>query len=409
MKNLFLIAVVVLSFVACEKTEGHLNYGNVSTGGEISSPPPTPPDPSPQPTASGLAFAFGTNSAGQLGFAAPAMVAVPTALNDGHNWLQLSSLNEHTCGIDDQNDAYCWGDGYKGMLGNNSEDDKYTPTIVSGGLKWKSISAGNYHSCGITVDDEAYCWGWNRRGAIGDNTTVDRWIPALVLGGHTWKSISAGYDTTCGVTNAGVAYCWGDGGMAVTGNSDYGLQLQLGTPVAGGLSWESISLGLEHACGLTTAGVAYCWGSGGAGQLGDGVVWSWEEAPVPVLGGHTFKSLVSGQLHVCGITSSDAAYCWGLAWNGQLGDGVDYAAIFENENATPVLVAGGHTWKKIDPGYEQTCGITTSGDAYCWGRETSGQLGNNSTVGFEVSPVLVSGGHTWSDIVAGFEFAVGLQ
>ncbi len=405
MKNILLVAVVVLSSVACEKTEGHLNYGNVLNG-DISSNPPSPPAP-PPPVASGLAFAFGTNSMGKLGFAAPAMVSVPTALNDGHNWLQLSSLNDHSCGIDDQNDAYCWGSGYKGMLGNNSEDDKNIPTLVTGGHKWKSISAGFYHSCGITVADEAYCWGWNRRGAIGDNTTVDRWIPTPVLGGQTWKSISAGYDTSCGISSSGVAYCWGDGGMAVTGNSDLGLQLQLGVPVAGGLTWESVSLGVEHACALTTDSLAYCWGSGGAGQLGDGVDWSWEEAPVPVLGGHTFKHLVSGQKHVCGITSSDTAYCWGDAWRGQLGDGVDYSATFSS--ATPVLVAGGHSWKKIDPGYEQTCGITTSGEAYCWGRATSGQLGNGSTAGNELAPVLVSGGHTWSDIIAGSEFVIGLQ
>lgn len=408
MNKLLFIAVVMLTSVACEKTDGHLNYGNALPGGDITSNPPVPPDSTP-PVVSGVAFAFGTNSVGQLGFAAPAMVAIPTALNDGHDWLQLSSLNEHTCGIDDQNDAYCWGSGYKGMLGNNSEDDKNTPTIVSGGLKWKSISAGYYHSCGITVDDEAYCWGWNRRGAIGDNTTVDRWVPTLVLGGHTWKSISAGYDTSCGVNTSGVAYCWGDGGVAVTGNSDLGLQLQLGVPVAGGLTWESISIGPEHACGLTTDSLAYCWGYGGLGQLGDGVDYSWEEAPVPVLGGHTFKSLVSGLYHVCGITLTDAAYCWGYSEYGQLGDNIDYASTFIYNNATPVLVVGGHSWKKIDPGYQQTCGITTSGDAYCWGRQTSGQLGNNVSIGFEMSPNIVSGDHTWLDIVAGLGFAVGLQ
>jgi hypothetical protein len=34
--------------------------------------------------------------------------------------------------------------------------------------------------------------------------------------------------------------------------------------------------------------------------------------PVPVLGGLTFASVSAGELHTCGVTTSDDAYCWGL-------------------------------------------------------------------------------------------------
>ena len=38
--------------------------------------------------------------------------------------------------------------------------------------------------------------------------------------------------------------------------------------VAGGLSFASLDAGSRHTCGRATDGAVYCWGSGGAGQLG---------------------------------------------------------------------------------------------------------------------------------------------
>ena len=45
---------------------------------------------------------------------------------------------------------------------------------------------------------------------------------------------------------------------------------------------------------------------------------------------------------------------------------------------TPARVAGGHTWRNVSAGFSHTCGITTVGDAYCWGYGAMGQLGNGS-------------------------------
>ena len=82
--------------------------------------------------------------------------------------------------------------------------------------------------------------------------------------------------------------------------------------------------GLRSACGVTTAGAAYCWGWNFYGEVGDGTT-TLRGAPVVVAGGHLFRfsagsSSLSG-VHSCGVTTDNAAYCWGYNFYGQLGDG----------------------------------------------------------------------------------------
>ena len=65
--------------------------------------------------------------------------------------------------------------------------------------------------------------------------------------------------------------------------------------------------------------MAYCWGYNAFGQLGVGDTLR-RTAPTPVAGGLTFQSLAAGFDHTCGITTDGTAYCWGRNLQGQLGD-----------------------------------------------------------------------------------------
>ena len=81
-----------------------------------------------------------------------------------------------------------------------------------------------------------------------------------------------------------------------------------------------MSAGDSHTCGITGAGIAYCWGDNSKGQLGDGSV-SQRLAPVAVGGGHGFGGISAGNWHTCGVTPGLVAYCWGDNQYGALGDG----------------------------------------------------------------------------------------
>jgi len=69
--------------------------------------------------------------------------------------------------------------------------------------------------------------------------------------------------------------------------------------------------GVNHTCGLTATGEAYCWGSNAYGQLGD--IGGSRALPTnPVLGGHQFAELRSGDDNSCGRTVAGEVWCWGM-------------------------------------------------------------------------------------------------
>lgn len=93
--------------------------------------------------------------------------------------------------------------------------------------------------------------------------------------------------------------------------------------------------------------------------------------------------LLAPVTHTCGVTTSGAAYCWGYNGYGQLGTGD------KTNRVTPAPVADNLSVVYLDAGNSHTCGVTTSKVVYCWGQNGSGQLGDGSkTIRYE--PLAVS-------------------
>ena len=84
----------------------------------------------------------------------------------------------------------------------------------------------------------------------------------------------------------------------------------------------------------------------------------------------------------CGVTSAGEAHCWGGNGRGQLGDGT---TIDKN---VPVRVSGGLSFMSLSAGSNYVCGVTTTGEAYCWGNNSDGQLGDGTTT-TRLTPVRV--------------------
>ena len=172
------------------------------------------------------------------------------------------------------------------------------------------------------------------------------------------------------------------------------------------LVWISVSASADHTCGVTTSGAAYCWGHNGYGAFGNGVSSDNSAVPVAVSGGLTFRFLRAGYGYTpygtgytCGLTSTGRAYCWGANDYGRLGDGSFTGHL------TPVPVTGGLTYAGLTAFAFHTCAVTTSGGAYCWGENSAIDTSGAASI---TTPVAVTGGLTFASVTVGANHTCGL-
>jgi alpha-tubulin suppressor-like RCC1 family protein len=269
-------------------------------------------------TTAGAAHCWGANGLGTVGTGATSsgelspVPVLPTLT------FQTMSLNfGRSCGLTTAGVIACWG---IPPFGDGSSGNSVTPVSPQGSLTFKAIANARNHVCGLTTAGAAYCWGANDQHQIGDGTKTPRPTPVPVSGGLTFASITAGDDFTCGLTAAGAAWCWGWNLERQLGD---GTQTFRSIPVAvqGGIVFSSISAGAAFVCGLNGSGQAYCWGWNGGGQLGDPTAGASSGSPLAVSGGITFASISAGGDHACGVSTSSVTYCWGANTNSSLGDG----------------------------------------------------------------------------------------
>jgi alpha-tubulin suppressor-like RCC1 family protein len=90
--------------------------------------------------------------------------------------------------------------------------------------------------------------------------------------------------------------------------------------------------------------------------------------PSPVAGGLTFKAISPGWDHVCGVTTAGDAYCWGA---------LDYGPAFHIAKS-PERVPGDTKFDTISVGNGAACGIATDRQTMCWGTNDVAGAGNGS-------------------------------
>jgi alpha-tubulin suppressor-like RCC1 family protein len=360
-------------------------------------------------TPSGVAYCWGDNSSGQLGNGTTTNSATPVPVSGALSFATVSAGGNHTCGATSAGVAYCWGDNSSGQLGNGTTTNSAMPIVVAGGHMYAALSAGGRHTCGVT-GFTVFCWGDNSSGQLGNGTLTNSSVPVAIssVGGSTSILVSAGSNHTCmdtvvsaGLGFIGLVYCWGDNSSGQLGN---GTMTNSAVPVFTNYPQDPslLSAGTLYSCSLTaTSGVSsvvFCSGNNGAGQLGNGTMTN-SAAPVSVSGGFHFTSLSAGALHACSPVKSSVngtafsyMYCWGDNSSGQLGNGT------KTNSAVPIVVAGGLNFAAVSAGGRHTCGVIGIGSflpaaaaaVYCWGDNTFGQLGNSWTTSSPV-PVNVAG------------------
>ena len=316
----------------------------------------------------GRVACWGSTVKGQLGPVSGrglAWVDTPLEMESVHDVVALAAKANDTCVVFHDGGAMCFGE--------NSENPRRRLDGIQDAV---DVTIGRGHACVLRSTGRVACWGDNNYGQLGLGNNTPMSIPTAVLGLADVVAVKAGDFHTCARILNGSVYCWGlnSSGQLGTGNTTN----ENFPHLVPGVVAASLSLGSGHTCvgGYTLPGQVRCWGNNSYGQFGNNSTNSSllaTDAGVSIL----VASQSAGYAHGCFLGGEGAAYCAGWNEYGRLGCGsnslgpfLDLRRVMAGETRALSNVA------KISAGVGHTCAIKYSGEVYCWGNNSEGQLGN---------------------------------
>jgi alpha-tubulin suppressor-like RCC1 family protein len=304
-----------------------------------------------------------------------------TPVAQGETYTQIAGASYHSCAIYGSGGLHCWGFNASGQLGDGTTTDSAIPVVVPGLTGVTSVSTRWRHTCAV-AQGVVKCWGEGTAGQLGNGTTNSSLTPVPVIGLTTVSNqavaVAVGADFSCAhmqnvLTGASTVRCWGGNAFGQVGSGSALPQVFAPAIVSGLTGVIHLAAGWSTACAVT-GGTVRCWGSGGSGQFGIGALVNSSSVPAAAAIGIANATMVTvGTFHVCAANGTTGdAWCWGDRTAGQVGDGSGAGA---NPLTTPYYFGTSFRPTKIFAGGDFTCAIV-SGQAFCWGTNLYGQLGN---------------------------------
>jgi alpha-tubulin suppressor-like RCC1 family protein len=233
------------------------------------------------------------------------------------------------------------------------------------------IAAAAGRFCALTSsNDDVRCWAG---GEVTDypHPTGGEWSSVAAFGAQPDHA----YARMCAIDGAGAMFCQGEGpggqlGLGATTSTTALRELE------GDQAWRSACLGMDATCAITTGGELYCWGDASRGALGPGAA----SASRPVRFGDRSDWVTVACSHTlhCALSATGEVRCVGLLTRGS-GEGsmsITDAVSFDDPIDVPPL-------SNVTASQTAMCGITPSGEVYCWGETRYLGVGDNS---IEASP-----------------------
>ena len=154
---------------------------------------------------------------------------------------------------------------------------------------------------------------------------------------------------------------------------------ELPSPACSGGSCQavrSLATGLagDHKCALLEDDSVHCWGANQKAELGRGNLTAFELRPGPVAGLAGVKQVSLGRWSSCALKTSGQVWCWGDNSAGQIN-----AKSQEPVYVVPVQVAGITAAVELSCGFFHCCVRDDSGRVSCWGQNSFAQLGSGMT------------------------------
>ena len=174
-----------------------------------------------------------------------------------------------------------------------------------------------------------------------------------------------------------------------------------------------VAAGQNHTVALKNDGTLWAWGRNYNGQLGDGTggVLPLTEAnnkSIPVqIGADYWIAVAAGDYHTVAIKNNGTLWAWGKNNSGQLGDNTIGSTT--NDKNSPVQESSKDTnWIAVSACGDYTAAIKNNGTLWAWGNNGYGQLGDNSTSSSS-NPKQVVTDKKWSALSVGFGHIVAID
>jgi alpha-tubulin suppressor-like RCC1 family protein len=281
-------------------------------------------------------------------------------------------------------------------------------TDIGAGMVTKEYLIDAYPSLVDTMKTAGlWLWGRNTNGQLGTNDITHRSSPIqTVAGGANWKQVDGGFFHTAAIKTDGTLWLWGRNTQGQLGTNDLTHRSSPVQTVSGGTNWKQVSAGGYggYTAAIKTDGTLWLWGSSSDGKLGTNDITLRSSPVQTVSGGTNWKQVSAGYEHTAAIKTDGTLWLWGRNTNGQLGDN-----SITHRSSPVQTISGGTNWKQVSAGGYHTTTIKTDGTLWLWGSNAYGQLGDNS-ITHRSSPVqTISGGSNWKQVSGGFRHTVAIK
>jgi alpha-tubulin suppressor-like RCC1 family protein len=197
-------------------------------------------------------------------------------------------------------------------------------------------------------------------------------------------AIAADYRHACVIRTDRTVACWGDNRTAQLGDGTTDNSFDELRPVAGIDDVRELAVGEDFSCAVARDAEVRCWGLDYQGQLGDGRTLTIGGPTTPVPGVTGSVELAAGRSHACALAADGQVRCWGANDSGQLGDGSRTTRL------APVRASTVDDVVALSAGAGFTCALSSAGTVSCWGLNSVGQLGTGDRVD-RTEPAIVTG------------------
>ena len=261
----------------------------------------------------------------------------------------LAASRGRTCAVRLDSTVACWG-GDEGLLEHMSASGLDDVAALSTGQD----PIGGLHTCAVHTDGTVSCWGPGHDGQLGQGNTSTHHLPVVVPGITGAVAVAVGSGFTCVAHRDGGVSCWGRNWYGQLGVHTEESSRRTPERVPGLADVVAISAGQDHICAVRGNGDLSCWG------------WVYgNSTSFRITSVGLVASVSSGGTQTCVTTVDGHVYCWDLATTT-----VRQAS----------LVSGISDAVETSVGDGTVCVLHRDGGVSCWGENSVGQVGEDTTV-----------------------------